>query len=87
MPRTPSQVAGELYDQPRDLEPHEQEFLTAVHRIGVECAETIGISARATGPDSTVTNAIRFTANRRRDERYATALQRYDAACDALVEA
>jgi hypothetical protein len=45
-------VAQALYDEPRDLARHEQEFLSAVHRITMECARTKGEAVRAWGDGS-----------------------------------
>jgi hypothetical protein len=84
--RTAETVAQELYDERdetgalRDLEPHEQALLTEVHRIANDCARTISEAARALGEESKATLAIRFSAHKRRDERFAAALKKYDSA-------
>lgn len=84
--RTAETVAASLYDLPRDLLPHEAEFITAMHRIGMACARTIGAAARETGPDSKTTLAVRFTANAHRDECFALALAKFEAAHTDIME-
>lgn len=79
--RTAQEVAASLWDERdndghlRDLEPHEQAFLTAVHQIGQDYTRVCGDAARAG-----VRLAVEFTARTRRDERYAAALATYEAA-------
>ena len=43
------QIASELYAEPRDLEPHEQTFLSAVHLAGTRRSETVGFAVRHYG--------------------------------------
>jgi hypothetical protein len=77
-------VAQQLYDEPRDLERHEQEFLAAVHRITMECARTKGEAIRAWGDGSRACEAVAFLANSKQDGHLARALERYDAAVAAM---
>jgi hypothetical protein len=79
-------VAQVLYDEPRDLAPHEQDFLTAVHRITMECARTKGEAVRAWGDGSRAYEAVAYLANSKQDGHLARALARYDAAVAALEE-
>jgi hypothetical protein len=77
-------VAQQLYDEPRDLERHEQDFLAAVHRITMECARTKGEAIRAWGDGSRACTAVAFLANSKQDGHLARALERYDAAVAAM---
>jgi hypothetical protein len=91
MPKTPLvrcavTVAQALYDEPRDLDRHEQEFLADVHRITHECARTKGEAARAWGDGSRASTAVAFLADSKCADHLARALQRYDAAT-AIAEA
>jgi hypothetical protein len=91
MPKTPLvrcavTVAQALYDEPRDLDRHEQEFLADVHRITHECAHTKGEAARAWGDGSRASTAVAFLADSKCADHLARALQRYDAAT-AIAEA
>jgi len=79
-------VAQGLYDEPRDLAPHEQEFLTAVHRITMQCARTKGEAVRAWGDGSRAYDAVAYLANGNQDNHLARALERYDAAEAALKD-
>lgn len=79
-------VAQQLYDEPRDLERHEQEFLAAVHRITMECARTKGEAIRAWGDGSRACEAVAYLANSKQDGHLARALERYDAAVAAMEE-
>jgi hypothetical protein len=84
--RSAINVAQTLYDEPRDLDRHEQEFLTAVHRITMECARTKGEAIRAWGDGSRACEAVAFLANSKQDGHLARALERYDAAVAALED-
>lgn len=77
-------VAQALYDEPRDLERHEQEFLTAVHRITMECARTKGEAVGAWGDGSRAFEAVAFLADSKQAAHLARALLRYDAAAAAM---
>ena len=77
-------VAQALYDEPRDLAPHEREFLTAVHRITMQCARTKGEAVRAWGDGSRAYEAVAYLANSKQDDHLARALQSYDAVEAAL---
>jgi hypothetical protein len=77
-------VAQALYDEPRDLERHEQEFLTAVHRITMECVRTKGEAIRAWGDGSRACEAVAYLANSKQAGHLARALTRYDAAAAAM---
>jgi hypothetical protein len=79
-------VAQALYDEPRDLARHEQEFLTAVHRITMECVRTKGEAIRAWGEGSRACEAVAFLANSKQARHLARALDRYDAAAAALED-
>ncbi|MDB5514216.1 MAG: hypothetical protein JWQ17_974 [Tardiphaga sp.] len=79
-------VAQTLYDEPRDLDRHEQEFLTAVHRITMECARTKGEAIRAWGDGSRACEAVTYLANSKQTGHLARALERYDAAVAALED-
>ena len=79
-------VAQALYDEPRDLDRHEQEFLTAVHRITMECARTKGEAIRAWGDGSRACDAVAFLANSKQTGHLARALERYDAAVAAMED-
>lgn len=80
-----AEVAASLWDERdehgrlRDLLPHEQAFLTAVHQIDRDFVKVCGDAKRSFGPESKVALAVEFTAYARRDERYQAALERYDA--------
>ena len=87
-------IAADLWDardsetgRLRDLLPHEQAFLTDMRQIDKDCTRVCGEANRAFGTDSKAALAVEFTARRRRDERYAGALDRYSAQKDALCEA
>jgi hypothetical protein len=80
-------VAQALYDEPRDLARHEQEFLTAVHRITMECARTKGEAVRAWGDGSRACEAVAYLANSKQACHLVRALERYDAAINALQAA
>jgi thioredoxin reductase len=80
-------VAQALYDEPRDLERHEREFLSAVHRITMECARTKGEAVRAWGDGSRACEAVVFLANSKCTGHLALALTRYDAAAAAMEDA
>jgi hypothetical protein len=77
-------VAQGLYDEPRDLARHEQEFLTAVHRITMECARTKGEASRAWGDGSRAYEAVKYLANSKQAGHLDRALERYDAAITAM---
>jgi hypothetical protein len=77
-------VAQALYDEPRDLARHEQEFLTAVHRITMECARTKGEAVSAWGDGSRAFAAVAYLANSKQAAHLARALERYDAAIAAI---
>jgi hypothetical protein len=79
-------VAQVLYDEPRDLKRHEQEFLSAVHRITMECARTKGEAVRAWGDGSRAYEAVAYLANSKQAAHLARALERYDAAIAAMDE-
>ncbi len=81
--RTAESVARAIYDEPRDLLPHEQVFLTAVHQIGMHCARTKGRAIQDWGDGSQAYDATAYMANRKRAEDYAAALAKYDAAVSA----
>jgi hypothetical protein len=88
MPKTPSVrcavgVAQALYDEPRDLNRHEQQFLADVHRITCECARTKGEAARAWGDGSRASAAVAFLADGKCADHLGRALARYDAAVAA----
>src|SRR5947208_15610279 len=72
-------VAQALYDEPRDLNRHEQEFLTAVHRITMECARTKGEAVRAWGDGSRAFEAVAYLADSKQAGHLARALAHYDA--------
>jgi hypothetical protein len=80
-------VAQALYDEPRDLRRHEQEFLTAVHRITMECARTKGEAIRAWGDGSRACAAVAYLANSKCADHLARALTRYAAAATAMDDA
>jgi hypothetical protein len=80
-------VAQALYDEPRDLERHEQEFLTAVHRITMECARTKGEAVSAWGDGSRAYEAVAYLANSKQASHLARALTRYDAVAAAMDDA
>jgi hypothetical protein len=82
--RSANTVAQALYDEPRDLERHEQEFLAAIHRITMECARTKGEAIRAWGDGSRAYQAVAYLASSKQDGHLARVLERYDAAVAAL---
>jgi hypothetical protein len=82
--RSALSVAQALYDEPRDLARHEQDFLTAVHRITMECARTKGEAVRAWGDASRACEAVACLANSKESGHLARALERYDAAIAAM---
>src|SRR3984893_14094134 len=77
-------VAQALYDEPRDLARHEQEFLSDIHRITMECARTKGEAIRAWGDGSRAYEAVAYLANSKETGHLARALGRYDAAQAAM---
>jgi hypothetical protein len=79
-------VAQALYDEPRDLERHEQEFLTAVHRITMERARTKGEAVCAWGDGSRAYEAVKYLADSKQAGHLDRALKRYDAAIAAIDE-
>jgi hypothetical protein len=86
-PRSAIAVAQALYDEPRDLDRHEQEFLAAVHRITMECARTKGEAVRAWGDGSRACEAVAYLANSKQASHLARALARYDTASSTLQAA
>ena len=84
--RSAMAVAQALYDEPCDLAPHEQEFLSAVHRITMQCARTKGEAVRAWGDGSRAYEAVAYLANSKQDDHLARALERYDAMEAALED-
>ena len=80
-------VAQALYDEPRDLARHEQEFLSDIHRITMECARTKGEAIRAWGDGSRAYEAVAYLANSKEAGHLALALKRYDAAIAAVQAA
>jgi hypothetical protein len=84
--RSAVSVAQALYDEPRDLAHHEQEFLTTVHRITMDCARTKGEAIRAWGNGSRAFEAVAYLANSKQAAHLARALERYDAAVAAMDE-
>lgn len=82
--RTAETVAADLYDEPRDLLPFEQEFLTAVHRITMTCARIKGMATRDYGPRSKLYETIIWTAEHDCARHLAHALEKYDAAVAAM---
>lgn len=92
--RTAETVAAEIYASRdpesgllHDLTSHEAEFLTAFHRIGMECARTKGEAIRAWGDGSRAYDAVAFMANQSRADEYAKALAKFDAAVAVLEDA
>jgi hypothetical protein len=79
-------VAQALYDEPRDLLRHEQEFLAAVHRITMECARTKGEAVSVWGDGSRAYEAVAYLANSKCAGHLVRALQRHDAAAAAMDE-
>jgi len=82
--RSAVSVAQALYDEPRELNRHEQEFLTAVHRITMECARTKGEAVRAWGDGSRAFEAVAYLADSKQAGHLARALAHYDAARAAI---
>ena len=78
--RSAMTVAQALYDEPRDLEAFEQQFLADVHRITSECARTKGEAARAWGDGSRASAAVAFLADSKAASHLARALERFDEA-------
>lgn len=70
--------AQELYDVNRDLLPHEQEFLSAVHRIRTECAETRGKAIQSYGRGSGEAKDLGSLASGIEHQELAVALARYE---------
>jgi hypothetical protein len=85
--RSATSVAQALYDEPRDLEPFEQQFLADVHRIRGECARTKGEAARAWGEGSRACAAVAFLADAKCATHLARALARYDEAASVTEAA
>jgi hypothetical protein len=77
-------IAADLYDERRDLEPHEQQLLTDVHRIGRDYVRVCGEANRSLSPSGAL--AVEFTARARRQERYQGALERYESQKEAVAE-
>jgi hypothetical protein len=85
-PRTAITIAAEIYDKPRDLLRYEQDLLTAVHRITMDCARTKGEAIRAWGDRSRASDAVAFLADSKCADHLCRALERYDVAVDAMDE-
>lgn len=78
--------AQELYDEPRDLETHEQTLIADVNRITMECARNKGSAIRAWGLGSIGADAVANLANSQQTERLTLALERYSLAVEAQDE-
>lgn len=79
-------VAQSIYDEPRDLHPHEQKFLATVHRVRNECSRTKGEAIRAWGDGSRASAAVAFLADSACADHLARALARYDAERELYLE-
>lgn len=78
--------AAMIYDEPRDMEPHEQAFLTAVHKITRRDASKVGDARRLIGNHETLLNAVKFRLDADLADELTGALERYDAAIAAADE-
>jgi hypothetical protein len=75
--------AVELYDEPRELEPFERDFYSAVHAINMNHANMVGNAARQWGIGSIAYDAVVDLATRQQDADLTAALEAYQAAVDA----
>ncbi len=81
--------AAMLYDERRDLEPHEQAFLTAVHQITMTHARACGDARRYWGDGTPAFTASKYLIDCRQVEALDYALEQYDlaiAAADEVLE-
>lgn len=70
--------AQEIYDLARDLEPNEEVFLTAVHRITRYSARTKGEAVTAWGDGSQAYCATVYLADRKQTADLTAALEAYE---------
>jgi hypothetical protein len=75
-------VAQEIYDRPGDLAPHQQEFLTAVHRIRGDCIRTKAASMALSGLGSKTYLATAFNADQTEADGLTKALAVYREALE-----
>jgi hypothetical protein len=77
-------VAQALYDEPRDIVQHEQEFLTAVHRIRGDCIRTKAASMALSGLGSKTYLATAFNADQAEADGLTKALEVYREAVEQV---
>jgi hypothetical protein len=77
-------VAQALYDEPRDIVRHEQQFLAAVHRIRGDCIRTKAASIALSGLGSKTYLATAYRADQTEADGLTKALAVYR---EALEEA
>lgn len=82
--KDPIVIAQAIYDRPGDLVRHEQEFLSAVHRITMECAHVKCHAMSNFGDGSKTHLAIAYAADDACKLDLAAALARYEAACERI---
>ena len=79
-------VAAEVYDKKGDLEPHEQAFLLAQHRITMEAVRTIGDAKLYWGDGSRAFCAVAYLANSKRHSDLQRAHRDFEAARERFLE-
>jgi hypothetical protein len=75
-------VAQALYDEPRDIVRHEQEFLATVHRIQGDCIRTKAASMALSGLGSKTYLATAFNADQTEADGLTKALEVYREAVE-----
>lgn len=79
-------IAQTIYDLPDDLNADQQTFLSAVHRITMECARRKGDAMQAHGNGSPAYIAAYEAAERKQADHLAEVLDRYEASVAAQDE-
>jgi hypothetical protein len=77
-------VAQALYDEPRDIVKHEQEFLASVHRIRGDCIRTKAASMALSGLGSKTYLATAFNADQAEADGLTKALAVYQEALEHM---
>lgn len=77
-------VAQALYDEPRDIVRHEQQFLTSVHKIRNACIRTKAASIALSGLGSKTYLATAFNADQAEADGLTKALAVYQEALEQV---
>lgn len=78
--------AAALYDETRDLEQFEQDFLAAVYAATMAHARACGDARRHWGDLTPAFTASKYLIDRRQDEALSYALEQCEAAIEAADE-